>query len=208
MMKLFSERGTVALASHITLEEVGASYEVEFLNFADKAQTKPDYLAVNPKGRVPALVTEYGTLTETPAILNYIAEAFPGANLAPKADAFAMAEMNAFNSFLCSTVHVAHAHKSRGHRWADEQSSFDDMRRKIPQTATANFTLIENEMLKGPWVMGDQYTVADAYLYTVTGWLEGDDVDPAIFPAVQAHTARMNERPAVRKALAMLPPAP
>jgi glutathione S-transferase len=205
MMKLYSGVGTCALASHIALEEAGADFEVEFVDFASKAQTSADYLSVNPKGRVPALVTDKGTITETPAILTYIADAFPDARLAPKDDVFAMAQMNAFHSYLCSTVHVSHAHKSRGHRWADEQSSFDDMRRKIPETATANFSLIENELLLGPWVMGDDYTVADGYLFTVAGWLEGDGVDPGLFPAIAEHTRRMRDRPAVARALSMLP---
>jgi len=205
MMKLYSGLGTCALASHIALEEAGADYEVEFLDFSSKAQSSPDYLAVNPKGRVPALVTGQGTLTETPAILTYLAQSFPDAQLAPLDDAYAMARMNAFNSYLCSTVHVAHAHKSRGHRWADEQSSFDDMRRKIPETAAANFSMIENEMLQGPWVMGESYTVADGYLFTVSGWLKGDGVDPERFPKVAAHTERMRDRPAVAKVLSMLP---
>ena len=205
MMKLYSGVGTCALASHIALEEAGADYEVAFLDFSAKAQSSAEYLEVNPKGRVPALVTEEGTLTETPAILLFLAQKFPGAGLAPRDDIFAMARMNAFNSYLCSTVHVEHAHKSRGHRCADEQSSFDAMKRKIPETATANYTAIENDMLEGPWVMGDAYSVADGYLFTVAGWLKGDGVDPERFPGIAAHTKRMRERPAVQKVLSMLP---
>jgi len=205
MMKLYSAPGTCALASHIALEEAGADYEVEFLDFSSKAQTSAEYLSINPKGRVPALVTAKGMISETPAILTYLAQAFPDARLAPSDDIFAMARMNAFNSYLCSTVHVSHAHKSRGYRWADEQTSFDDMRRKIPETAIANFSLIDNELLQGPWVMGDDYTVADGYLFTVTGWLKGDGVDPEQFPAVAEHTKRMRDRPAVANVLSMLP---
>ncbi|MBU2533751.1 MAG: glutathione S-transferase family protein [Alphaproteobacteria bacterium] len=205
MMKLYSAVGTCALATHIALEEAGADYEVEFLDFSSKAQAQPSYLNVNAKGRVPALVTDRGVLTETPAILHYLAAAYPDAGLAPRDDIFALARMNEFNSYLCSTVHVAHAHKQRGHRWADEPSSFEDMRRKIPETATANFTAIEKHMFKGPWVMGDDYSAADGYLFTVSGWLKGDGVDIAIFPAIADHNKRMRDRPAVAKALSMLP---
>ena len=76
------------------------------------------------------------------------------------------------------------------------------MRRKTPEVMSACFELIEREMLKGPWVMGASYTVADAYLYTITSWLEGDGVDRGRFPKVQAHWQRMEERAAVRKVVA------
>lgn len=112
MLKLFYTPHTCALASHIVLEEVGADYETERINFASADQLKPEYLAVNPKGRVPSLVTDLGILTETPAILAFLAQSFPSAGLAPLGDAFAFAQVQAFNSYLCSTVHVAHAHRS------------------------------------------------------------------------------------------------
>jgi glutathione S-transferase len=202
MLKLFYALNTCALASHIALEEAGARYETVRLDFASGEQTKPEYLAVNPKGRVPALVTDRGILTETPAILVYIAQTHPQAKLAPLDDPFAFARMQAFNSYLCSTVHVAHAHGRRGKRWADEPSSHEDMLRKVPQTMTACFDLIEREMFAGPWVMGDRYSVADGYLYTISGWLKGDRVDIAQFPKVHDHYQRMAARPAVQRVLA------
>jgi glutathione S-transferase len=201
MLKLFYAPGSCSLASHIALEEAGAAYEAVRMSTADGDQRKPEYLAINPKGRVPALVTDRGVLTETPAILAYVAQAFPEAALAP-ADPWAFAQMQAFNSYLCSTVHVAHAHKHRGYRWATEQSSVADMTRKVPANATDCFNLIEAELLQGPWVMGERYTVADGYLFTLTGWLEEDGVDPRQFRKVHDHFQRMAERPAVRKVLA------
>ena len=83
MLTLFYAPNTCALASHITLEEAGAAYEAKRLNFAENEQRKPEYLKINPKSRVPALVTDQGILTETPAILVYIAQMFPKANLLP-----------------------------------------------------------------------------------------------------------------------------
>src|SRR5437762_3774830 len=201
MFKLYYAPGTCALASHIALEEAGAPYTAERLDFKNGQQTTPQYLAINPKGRVPALVTDRGTLTETPAILAYIAQSFPQARLVPD-DPFAFAQAQSFNSYLCATVHVNHAHKGRGYRWAVEESSFADMKRKVPETMAAAFALIERDMLKGPWVMGEQYTVCDAYLFTIAGWLEGDGVDLAALPKVAAHHKRMSERPAVQKVLA------
>lgn len=202
MLTLYYAPGTCALASHIALEEAGAAFEAIRLDFRSGEQTKPDYLAINPKGRVPALATDRGILTETPAILAFIAQSFPAARLAPLGDAYDFARVQAFNSYLCSTVHVAHAHKLRGYRWATEQSSFDDMKRKVPESVAACFQLIETEMLAGPWVMGDAYTICDPYLFTIAGWMAGDGVDPARFPKVQEHHRRMAERPAVRRALA------
>jgi glutathione S-transferase len=202
MLKLYFAPGTCALASHIALAEAGADYTVERINFRANQQNSPEYLAINPKGRVPALATERGILTETPAILAFIAQSFPNAALAPVDDAFAFAQVQAFNSYLCSTVHVAHAHRVRGSRWASEETSFADMKRKVPQTMGACFTLIESKMLRGPWVMGEQYTICDPYLYTIATWLEGDGVDIAKFPKLAEHHRRMAERAAVKKALA------
>ncbi|WP_374576049.1 glutathione S-transferase family protein [Phenylobacterium sp.] len=201
-MKLFYARGACALASHIALEEAGATYEAVRVDVRGGEQRGPGYLAINPKGRVPALATAQGVITETPAILAYIAQTHPQAGLAPLDDPFAFAELQAFNAYLCSTVHPAHAHRHRGHRWADEEGSLADMRRKAPQVMGECFELIEAQMFKGPWVMGEAYSIADPYLFTICGWLEADEVDIARFPKVAEHAARMAERPAVRKVLA------
>ena len=201
MYKLYYAPGTCALASHIALEEAGADYSAVRLDFRSNQQQSPEYLKVNPKGRVPALVTDKGVLTETPAILAYVAQAFPNAKLAPTDDAFAFAQMQSFNNYICATVHVAHAHKGRGARWASEESSFADMKRMVPKSVAGAFELIEKGMLKGPWVMGDQYTVCDGYLYTVALWLEGDGIDLKTLPRVADHMKRMSERPAVKKVI-------
>jgi glutathione S-transferase len=201
MLKLFHAAGSCSLASLIALEEAGAAYELMRMSTRDGDQRRPEYLAVNPKGRVPALVTEQGVLTETPAILAYVAQTHPAANLAPD-DPWDFARMQSFNSYLCATVHVAHAHKHRGYRWATEETSFADMRAKVAANEADCFALIEAEYLQGPWVMGEQYTVADGYLYTLTSWLEEDGVDPRQFPRVFDHMQRMQARPAVSKVLA------
>ena len=202
MLKLYYSRGSCALASHIALQETGAAYTAVRIDFKSNQQNSAEYLAINPKGRVPSLVTDRGVLTETPAMLAFIAQSFPQAKLAPLDDAFAFAQVQAFNSYLCSTVHVAHAHKGRGPRWAKEEASFADMKRMVPETMGACFALIERSMLKGPWVMGDAYTVCDPYLFTLSGWLEGDGVDISTLPKVADHRKRVAERPAVRKVVA------
>ena len=202
MIKLYYAPHTCALASHIALEDAGAKYETVRLSFAKEEQRKPEYLAINPKGRAPAMVTDRGILTETPAILAFIAQSFPKARLAPLDDPFLFAEAQAFNSYLCSTLHVAHAHRMRGYRWADDPAAIAEMQRKVPESVAACFQLIEDKMFKGPWVMGETYTICDPYLFTIAQWMEQDSVDPSRFPKIKDHRERMAERPTVKKAVA------
>ena len=202
VIKLFYTPDTCSLASHIALQDAAAEYATVRINFADDEQRKPAYLAVNPKGRVPALVTDRGVLTETPAMLAFIAQSFPQARLAPLDDPFLFAEVQAFNSYLCATLHVAHSHRMRGTRWADDPAAIMAMQRKVPESVSACYELIEHNMLRGPWVMGESYTICDPYLFTMAQWLEQDGVDPSRFPKVITHRRRMAERPAVRKAIA------
>jgi glutathione S-transferase len=199
MLTFYYAQNTCALASHIALEHAGADYRAVRVSFAKQEQRSPEYLRINPKGRVPALVTERGVLTETPAILQYVAQTHPQARLAPLDDAFEMARMNAFNSYLCSTVHVAHAHRMRGYRWADDPAALEAMKQKVPQSVGECFELIEREFFTGPWVLGEQYTVSDMYLFTLASWLEADGVEPARFPKVAAHRERMRGDPIVRR---------
>ena len=202
MLKLYYAPNTCALASHIALEEAGAAFETIRLNFKAEEQKKPDYLKINPKARVPSLVTDRGIITETPAILIYIAQSFPAAKLAPLGDPFALAKVQEFNSYLCATVHVAHAHRMRGARWTDDAAAIETMKKKVPQTVGECFALIEREMFAGPWVMGKDYTVCDGYLYTLSQWLSGDGVDINKTPKIAEHFRRVGERPAVAKAVA------
>ena len=204
MLTLYYAPHTCALATHIVLEEVGAEYVGKRIDFASNQQRSPEYLRINPKGRVPALVTDRGILTETPAMLVYVAQCFPAAGLAPIDDPFAFAEIQSFNSYLCSHLHVAHAHRMRGYRWvdADDAHAIAAMQRKVPQSVGESFAMVEREMLKGPWVMGERYSICDPYLFTLAQWLEADGVDPASIPRVVAHRARMADRPTVRKAVA------
>ncbi|NML46976.1 glutathione S-transferase family protein [Ramlibacter sp. G-1-2-2] len=202
MLKLYYAPGTCALASHIALEYAGAPYEAVRLDFKAQQQRSPEYLKINPKGRVPALVTDRGALTETPALLLYIAQAWPAAQLAPLDDPFALAKMNEFNSYLCSTVHPYHAHGARGSRWSDDAAAIESMKKKVPQTMGESFTLIEEQFFKGPWVLGERMSTCDLYLYTIARWLKGDGVDPARFPRVADMAARLEQQPQVQKVLA------
>ena len=202
MMKLYYATGTCALATHIALIDAGADYETVRLSFASEDQRKPEYLLLNPKARVPTLVTDEGNLTETPALLAYVAQKYPQAKLAPIGNPFEFARVQAFNSYLCSTVHVAHSHRMRGYRWADEPEAIAAMQRKVPASVSACFELIDREMIQGPWVMGDTYTICDPYLFTLSQWLEADGVDMAKIPNVRAHRERNAARANVQRALA------
>ncbi len=202
-MKFFYAPHTCALATHIALEEAGATYETQRVDFSANEQRSAAYLSINPKGRVPSLVTDKGVLTETPAMLLYVAQLYREARLAPLDDPWALAQVQAFNSYLCSTVHVAHAHRMRGYRWADDPAAHEAMRAKVPQSVGECFDLIERTMFAGPWVFGDMYTISDPYLFTIAQWWEVDGVDPARFPKLADHRRRMVERPAVRKAIAV-----
>ncbi len=197
MFTFYYAPNTCALASHIALEKAGADYEAVRVDFSQEEQRSPEYLRINPKARVPALVSERGILTETPAILMFICQSFPDAGLAPLEDAFALAQVNAFNSYLCSTVHVAHAHRVRGYRWVDDPLAIEAMRKKVPQSVGDCFELIETAFFQGPWVMGERYTVSDIYLFTLAQWLEADGVDPERFPKVSNHRRQMLEDPVV-----------
>lgn len=198
---LYTAPGTCAQAVHIALHEAGADFSVQVLDLASNQQRSASYLTLNPRGRVPALVTEQGVLTETPALLAFIARQFPAAGLAPLDDAYAAARLEGFNSFLCSTVHVAHAHKRRGHRWADGPEAIAAMQRKVAANMAEAFTYIEDTWLKdGPWVLGERFSSADPYLFTLGEWLAGDGVDESAFPRLLAHRQRLLARPAVQRA--------
>ena len=202
-LTLFTARGTCALATHIALIEAGASFDLVVLDFAQQAQRNPKFLAMNPKGRVPALRTPQGTLSESVALLAYVAQAYPQAQLAPT-EPFAFAQLQAFNAYIASTLHVAHAHRPRAVRWADDEAAQKSMQAKVPQNMRDCCTHIEANYLKGDWVLGDRFSVADAYLFTVSGWLASDSVDIHEFPKIAAHHARVAARASVQQAQAQL----
>lgn len=196
MLKLHYAPHTISVAVAIAMNEAAVAYEPIRVDFANAAQTKAPYLAINPKGRVPALETDGTILTETGAILEYVTP-----SLVPD-DALQAARMREVMYYLASTMHVAHAHRMRGSRWADQQSSFEDMQAKIPQTMSACAQYLENSLAFEPFAIGQTLTAADPYLYVVLSWLAGDGVDIATFPHLAAYVAMMDQRPAVRAAKA------
>ncbi len=202
MLKLYTHLGTIGLACEIALEEAGAVYEVQRMNFAENEQRQPAYLAINPKSRVPALATDRGIITEAPAIMGYIARTHPAAGLLPEGDAFALAQAESLMSYLCSWVHPAAAHRHRGYRWADDPAAIAELRRKAPEVFGEAMHLIDQTLFKGPWALGEAYSVCDPYLYVLTSWLPRDTLDMADFPRLADHYSRMDARPAVQAVLA------
>lgn len=192
-------RGTIAMCVHAALEEAGMAHALRWLDFGAGEQRGGGYLGVNAKGRVPALATDRGTLTEAWAILEWIA-ATGDARLMPT-DPWEAARARETMAFLASTAHVAHAHKTRGGRWADDAAAQDAMRAKVTENMAACAAILEAG-LAGDWVAGD-FSVADLYLWNVARWLPGDGVPLEGFPTLAAHHARVADRPAVRKVAAL-----
>ena len=202
MLTLYYSRASCAYAPHILLHDAGADFTTVEIDFATGEQTSPDFLAINPKGRVPALVTPDGILTENPAILLYIAQTHPETKLAPS-EPFALARAQSFNMFLASTVHVAHSHKHRGARWADDPAAQAAMTAKVTENMAMYAGMIEAHYFTGPWVLGEDYSMCDAYLALITRWLGADGVDLADFPNLQAHDELMRTRPSMQAVMGL-----
>ena len=198
MLVLHAAPNTISVAVAIALEEARVPYDIARVDFGTTEQTSPRYLAVNPKGRVPALVTPDGTLTETGAILEYIAAT---SDIGRPANAFAAAKLREVMYYLAATMHVNHAHRMRGHRWADQAESHADMRAKVPQTMAASCAYLEDALTLNPFV-GDDVSVVDGYLFALLTWLPGDGVDLADYPQLSAFAAMMRQRASVRAVVA------
>ncbi|UWQ32993.1 glutathione S-transferase family protein [Leisingera sp. M527] len=196
-MQLYYAPNTISVAVAIALEEAGIEYEAVKIDFAAKEQTGPAYAQINPKGRVPALAVDGGILTETGALLEYIADMAPEAGLRPQ-DPVLQARMREVMFYLASTMHVNHAHMRRGARWASKTSSYKDMQAKVPQTMTASCEYISQAGLRGPFVLGDTVSLADCYLYVICTWLAGDGVKVDGFPKIQTFMTAMEQRESIR----------
>ena len=200
MLTLYYSRTSCAYAPHILLYDAETEFEARHIDFSSKEQSSPEFLAINPKGRVPALVTPDGILTENPAILLYIAQKFPEKALAPT-EPFALAKAQSFNMFLASTVHVAHAHKHRGSRWADDEAAHASMTAKVASNMAMYAGMIEEHYFTGPYVLGEHYSICDPYLALITRWLGADGVRLEEFPKLQAHDDLMRTRSSMKKVL-------
>ncbi len=204
-LKLYYSPGACSLAPHIALEETGAEFEPVLVKLADGAQRTPEYLAVNPKGRVPALADDGFVVTENPAVLRYIARSSPTAALWP-GDPAEEARCLEWLGWCASTIHVAYAHVRRPERYASSEAAKADVVDKGRQTCRDVWAQVDERFAASSfdWAAGQRYSVADPYIFTFWTWGRGPNLgfDMARdFPAWTAHARRMGERPAVQRAL-------
>ncbi len=198
MLTLYYAKNTCAFAAHVVLEDAKATYETVEIDFKKKEQNSSHYKKINPNQRVPALKTPKGVLTETSSILTFIAHEHPEMNLIPDNN-FDFARAQSFNAYLASTVHVAHAHKHRGTRWATDDFALKNMTAKVQENMTKCGMLIEKELFQGPWVLGENYSICDPYLAVITRWFADDNVDTTQFPRIMEHNSRIQTSESMRK---------
>ena len=200
--KLYYAPNTCALASHIAFEEANADVDYVRLSLAKGDNLTPSYLKMNPKGRVPLVVTDRGNLTETPAILAWIAQTWPQSRLAPINDPWAFAQVNSFNNYLSGSLHgIGFSGIFRSARYADGESAQAAVKAKARQSVREAFGLIESKLDAGHWVHGEAYTSSDAYLAVLFGWLSAAGESSDAFPKVADLAARVLARPAAQRAV-------
>ena len=195
-MKLFYKPGACSMASHIALLEIGQAFDIEAVDtVAARTASGQDFLKINPKGYVPAL--ELGTgeiLTEGPAILQFLADSSDTANLAPKPGTMARARMLEMLTFTSSELH-----KAFGPLFRDSSSTEENA--KARQAVAQKFDTVEKEFEDGrPFVSGEQFSIADAYLFVVANWANFTDIDLTRWPKLSEFVARIAERPSVKDA--------
>ena len=204
-LKLYYSPGACSLASHIALEEAGAVYEPVLTKLSDGAQRTPEFLRLNPKGRVPVLADGDFVVTENPAILRYVARAHPAVRLWPD-DPREEARCAEWLAWCSSGIHVTYAHTRRPERYADDEAAKAEVVRKGYAASRSVWEAVEAKLAASgsAWAAGSGYSVADPYVFLF--WLWGRS--PALgydmardFPAWTEHAGRMGERPAVRAAL-------
>jgi glutathione S-transferase len=197
MLKLYISPGACATASHIALEEAGADYQTQVIDLKTGQQKTSEYLAVNPAGVTPALETDHGVITQNAAILALVAQTHPDRNLAPT-EPYALATFNAFNGFLASSLHPA-----IGKVLFSRPPLEGEARDQAVELALSKYQLVEDHYLKGDYVLGDTFSLADGYLLIFERWArQAGLLDTARFPRLNAHLDRIQARPAVQRVLA------
>jgi glutathione S-transferase len=182
MLKLYYSPGSSSMAVHIALHEVGATFDKHAVSVPRKETRTPDFLAVNPVGKVPVLMIDGKPLTEVAGILFYLARTYPAANLLPAGDTEAEAQAVSWMSYVASTIHPA-------------------IRQGVAE-ARELYAVADKRLGNRTWILGDRYSIADIHLFRVY-WRFRDQLErkPGDFPALEAHYARMMERPAVKKTI-------
>jgi glutathione S-transferase len=181
MLTLYLSPGASSMAPHIALHEVGAPFETKSVSFAKKEHQQPEFRAINPEGKVPTLLIDGRRLTEVAGILFYLARRYPDAGLLPANDPEAEAQVVSWMSFIASTIHPA--------------------RRQGLEHASQMYALADRRLGVQEWAVG-HYSIADIHLFRLF-WRFGNSLkpDPAAFPNLTAHHARMMARPAVKRTI-------
>lgn len=201
-MKFFYIPHACSMAPHIVLEEAGAHFEPIAIDYLAGDHHKPEFLKINPKGYVAVLITEQGPISENMSIMAYVAQAYPDAKLAPT-DPFGFAQVQSFNSFMSSSVHVTFRQMSKPTIFADGDGAATALLAKVPEMVRNYFSLIEDQLSDGrEWIHGDDYTISDPYLFVYSSYLQrGTAGDPTPFPLVKAHRQRVLARPATQRVI-------
>lgn len=195
-MKLYLKAGACSLSPHIVLEEAGLKYETETVDLQKKVtDSGQDYLQVNPKGYVPALKLDNGqVLTEGPAIVQFLADQVPDRKLAPPNGSAARYELQSWLTFIGTEIHKsfgAFFNPATPEEW--KKICRANLERRIAYTA--------QQLAGKDYLLGQDFSVADAYLFTVLNWAKFIDLDLAQWPEIVAYQARVAARPAVIAAL-------
>ena len=195
-MKLYYSPGACSLSPHIALEEAGLPYEaLAAPTKTHKLADGTDYYAINPLGYVPLLVLDDGTpLREGPAIVQYIADQAPAKNLAPANGSLARYQMQSWLNFIGTELH-------KNFSPLFNPATTDDGRTAAKEKVGGRLKWVEGELAGKQYLMGDNFTVADAYLFTVTNWAGHTGMDLSPYPNLLAYRARVAARPAVIRAM-------
>lgn len=197
---LYYSPGACSLAPHILLEETGAAYELVEVNVQKGKTQDAQFLAVNPKGRVPVLVVGDEILTEVPAICWHIGAAAPHL---VSADLLLQARVFEWFNWLSGTLHaVAFGGKWRPQRFVTTPDLYQDVQHRADQNLEDGFRYIEERLADREWAVGREYGIVDPYLFVFYNWAHSVGVDVrSSYPAWHAHAQRVLARPAVRRAL-------
>ena len=199
--KLYYAPGACSLASHIALEEVGRPYDTVRLDLAAGDQRKPDYLAVNPRGRVPTLVVDGHVLTENVGILTYLGGGYPQARIWPD-DTRHQAMCVATMAWLSNTVHATFGHLIRPARYADDPAAQEAIKTKARQMYGDYLAEIDRLLKNKKWCIGNHYTVADGYLLVFYRWGNRNNFPVSSLANYTSLIQRVMARPAVKKVMA------
>lgn len=193
--------GACSLNTHICLEEAGAAFTPK-VTYTRKGQTRtPEYLALNPKGKVPMLTIDGKVLTENTAIVTYLNRVYPNAKLLPQGDALKEAEAIAFIAWCASGVHPVLGRFFGPQNFTDLPDSADNVKALATKANAANFAIIEKALEGKDWVFGD-WSAADAYIFVFFNWATKLGLDVSAYPNYKKHFERMQQRPAVQRAMA------